>query len=560
MMKFIFALIAFFLPLCNFVAVGECRAVVFVLNAGQSMNTSDPFHAAPESIVWATKNLSEEDEVGIVTFKDSVNIVRPLSKIKDNPAENFSVIYSEQNNAGAGLLSALDMLSPKFNTRRDIVFITNGEINNSQSSINFNAGLKQAQWLGISVYLVDLRHNVDPKYYREYGNVKFLPINYRELMTTIRTILQGDWQTPHIEFPTNNLTKGELNFEVPVTSADSFKISLLSSNVGKATLKNVHIDSAIQDKFINVFDIKAPSTNKFEIAVDYPQGTGLTLDVTPTVAGNLQIDYTRLPFNNILEITPVYAKDSTAKIFADKFFDDKNISVLINDKNVVGKIDSGIIEVPIDDFDENISLQKIYFENVGITFNGDDTAQLLIPKIPYAALMTALFGILMIAGLSYLIYRKYRIPANIEKNRQLYEVREKNFADSVEKILPKANAGNEFSYGGKLMIYVIKTPDSEDVAPREFNLFRMNSAQIPLAYILEQCAIDKFFETVQNIFINPAKNCITVENKSDCTITKRNILVEKGGQVDLYYNDSVNILSGDATAELIMLYKSLKPN
>ena len=123
--------------------------------------------------------------------------------------------------------------------------------------------------------------------------------------------------------------------------------------------------------------------------------------------------------------------------------------------------------------------------------------------------------------------------------------------------MPKFVKNNKFSYSGKLIVYVIKTPDSEEIAPREFNLFRMNSSQIPLIYILEQCTIDKFLNNFKDIFISPAQNCIVIENKSDCTITKRNFWVEKGKRVELYYNDSVNILSDDETAELILQYKSL---
>lgn len=54
----------------GFVSMCESRAVVFVLNTGQSMNLSDPFNIARESIIWSTQNLSADDEVGIVTFNN----------------------------------------------------------------------------------------------------------------------------------------------------------------------------------------------------------------------------------------------------------------------------------------------------------------------------------------------------------------------------------------------------------------------------------------------------------------------------------------------------------
>ena len=385
-----------------------------------------------------------------------------------------------------------------------------------------------------------------------------LPINYLELMTTIRTIIQGDWNKPHIELPTNNLTKGILNFEVPVTSAKELKISLISSSAGYSTLKNVQPYFSVQGNFINVFNLKAPSSNNFEIEIDYPQGTGLTLDVIPTVSGILKTDYSRSFLGDTLEITPVYADDTLSKILSNKFFDGKTLTLLINDNAVEGKIQGGVIEVPLDDIDENISLKKIHFEDVGIIFDGNDTANIFVKKIPILALTLALVGILTIVGLSCLIYRKRNRSAYIENSREMFMVDEKILPSSAEQILPKLFKNNKFSYSGKLIIYVIKTPDSEEIAPREFNLFRMNSAQIPISYILEQCTLDKFLSNVKDIFISPAKNSIIIENKSNCTITKRNVLLEKGKSAELYYNDSVNILSDDETAELILQYKSLK--
>ena len=265
----------------GFIAIGECREVVFVLNLGQSMNKSDPFHMAHEGIIRS--------------------------------AQNFSINYSGQSNAGAGLLTAIDMLSPKFNELRDIVFITDGEIKDAQSEENFKAGLKQAQWLKIPVYLVNLRHDVNPQNYRDYNTVIYLPINYNELLTTLRTILQGDFRTPHISLPTNNLMNGTLSFKVPVTSADNVKISLFSTKSGKAHLQNIQPAKDFQGNYVKIFDVNQPKSEEIEIAVDYPQESGLTLDVVPKVSGTLQINSSVNFFCDVLKITPVY-KDTGEKI------------------------------------------------------------------------------------------------------------------------------------------------------------------------------------------------------------------------------------------------------
>lgn len=551
-----------FMMILNFfcyISSGECREVVFVLNSGQSMNTSDPFRVAPESIVWATQNFSSEDEVGIITFKDEANVIRPLSKVGDNPDQNFFIDYYGQSNAGAGILTAIDMLTPKFNTERHIIFITDGEITDAQSMQNFKAGLKQAQWLGISVYLVDLRHNVDPKNYREYDAVKILPINYNELLTTIRTILQGDFKTSHISLPTNNLTNGTLNFEVPITSFERIKLTLFSTKSGTAYLKNIPPNNSFQGNFVKIFDINSPQSNKFEIDINYPQNSGLTLDVVPTVAGTLQTtSETKFLIKDILKITPVYKKHLDKKILGDKFFNGKQINLQINDKNVVGVIENGVIQIPLDDLDENLSMQKIHFEDVGIIFDGDDKAQIVAPKSHYGAWLLTLAGILILFFLTWQIYKKRKAALRHVENTAEILAESKKTLPMLEET-SKFKKNSAVSYKGKLLLYATKIVEDEYIEPREFNLFRMNADKIPLSYILEKCGITGIFPNAKNIFIRPDNREILIENNSDCTITKRNVIVEKGGKVELYYNDSVNIASKDETEELIVVYRSLKP-
>ena len=437
--------------------LGECRDVVFVFNASQTMNASDPFHCAPESITWAAENLRADDAVGIVAFSNHVRIVRPLSTVKENPVKNFLIGYSGQSEAGAGLLSAIDMLTPKFHDKRSIVFITNGELGSSQSAINFQEGLRQANSLGIEVYLINLRYDVNPQTYRTYKEyVKELPINYNELMTTVRTILQGDWHTPHIELPIQNVTAGTFRFEVPVTSPSQLKIMMLSSNAGSSTLNGFPNAPKIQEKFINIFEVNAPQRNQFEMSLNYPKGTGLTLDVVPTVEGDLNANATvNFLLEDIFEITPSYTRFS-GKIFDNPYFEGKKINLRVNDKNVVGEINRGVISFPLADFDENISVQKINFEDVGVIFSGEDNFTIVAPKNHYKDGLVALLGVLIILGLAFKIHRKNNPDA--DRLSDLIAM-----TDSRDKILPpveesssQKNLLRKVFYVGKLVICVTK--------------------------------------------------------------------------------------------------------
>ena len=157
-----------------FVSVGECREIVFVVNSGQSMNSSDPKHVVQESLLWSTKIFNENDEVGIVAFDNAPKIICPLSKVKDLPAD-FRFEYSGGSNAGDALLKAIDMLTSKFNSEKSIVVISNGEIllddssETLQSLKNFQSGIQQAKWWNIPIYIINLRYYGEPQNFHSFA-------------------------------------------------------------------------------------------------------------------------------------------------------------------------------------------------------------------------------------------------------------------------------------------------------------------------------------------------------------------------------------------------------
>ena len=115
--------------------------------------------------------------------------------------------------------------------------------------------------------------------------------------------------------------------------SSSISILLLSSSTGKAEIENVAASSVIEKNFVKVFEVNNPSTNKFNLLADFPEGTGLTLDVIPTVSGKIEAEISMSIFGkNILEVTPTY-KNSETKIFEDEFFYGKAVRLQIDDKN-----------------------------------------------------------------------------------------------------------------------------------------------------------------------------------------------------------------------------------
>lgn len=543
---------------CNFFCVGECREFIFVASTSQSMQDSDPLNKVDESIAWAIANLNDDDEVGVITFKDTPKIERQLSKVNSASNKIFNFEYSGQSNAGDAILSAVDILTPKFNTERNIIFIGNGEIfltdatQTLQSAKNFQAALEQASWSNISVYILNLRYSGNPANYHSYSAyAKEIPIPHAELMTTLRTIFHNDFNVPHINLFSDFISGENLSIEIPTTSAENLKLFLISSNPGTATLKD---SATISGQFINAFDVKNPATNNFDIAVNYPKNTSLTVDAKIEVSGSLQ---TELYFDT-LKITPV---DNNGKNFlADKFFNDKPVRVKINDKIFNSKVSDGSIEIDVSDETEKISLQKVFFSDLGILFFGNDTAEINLSN-EYLPYILAGLAILLIIILFLRQKKLANQPKKVEEETQ--PTLTKKITEPIKKFpkqIVSATEIKKISYNGKLAIYVTKTASEEEISPREFNLFRVNAAEINLHEILQKCNIEEDFAGVENIIITPTNRGIIIANNSDCTIIKRNNLIERGRQTEMYYNDSINIATEDETAELILMYKSLKPN
>lgn len=543
------------------VSVGECREIVFVINTSQSMANSDPSHVVEESLLWSAKIFAAEDELGVVAFKDRPSVIRPLSKIEDTPAD-FHFKYSGESNAGAALLTAIDMLTSKFNSEKSIVVISNGEIFRGDPAASldslkkFQAGLQQAKWWNIPVYIINLRYSGDPQNYHSFADAaKEIPCSHSELMTTLRTVAHDDFHAAQFVL-TPEATHGQFTCKIPFVAANRMEFLLLSSNRGSSEPENFHADKVIRKNFLKIFEVNSPTISEFSFDVNFPEGTGLTLDVLAEIEGDLQTSLVPQLFaENVLEITPVHGDE---RILGDEFFNGKNVRVRLDGEIFTGRIFDGTIKVGVGT-NEEFSLQKVFFEDVGITFLGDDTAQIKISEQNFLMWALTSAAILVILILSGLLYRK-NLTSPVKTTGQLSAIDPRKIPSPV-KIKPSLIRNKNFSYKGELLVYLTKNSDEDFPSPKTFNLFRLNSsAPIDLATVLKTLHVEKDFPDAQKIIFSPSANGVYVENLSDCTLVKMNEPIANGDFVELRHEESIGIATADRLMELIVTYRSLKPN
>ena len=114
---------------------------------------------------------------------------------------------------------------------------------------------------------------------------------------------------------------------------------------------------------------------------------------------------------------------------------------------------------------------------------------------------------------------------------------------------------------GELLVYVTKNSDEDFPSPKTFNQFRLNSsAPVDLAKVLKTLHVETDFQGAQKIIFSPSANGVYVENLSDCTLVKMNEPIANGEFVELQHEESIDIATADRLTELIVTYRSLKPN
>ena len=399
---------------------------------------------------------------------------------------------------------------------------------------------------------MNLRYQGEQSNYHLYtGYAKDIPVPQWELMTSARTIMYNDFHTPHIELPTNGVRKGNISIDIPIDSTNRIRFILTSSNPGNASINNIKPSSIITGNYVKIFDVALPESTHFDFKVDYPEGTGLTLDMIAETAGEINTNISRPLFgDDKLEITPVNIGDSNTDIFNDNYFNGKKLLLKINGNDVKATVNDGTIETKLDNVNNDIKLQKINFEDLGVRIIGEDSVQVDISENNYLSWLFALIGIAIIIFLLYSIYRKRKLnedqqilpspdiksnPSNINtsiENKPKIKPKEHliklNKQDDVVEPVQSSKV-SKISYNGKLLIYVTKTPDDEDISPREFNLFRLfNTKPILLAKVLRDCNLAIDFRGAEDIIINPMPRGIFIRNTSDCTITKRHDILLKG--------------------------------
>ena len=567
--------------------VGSCQDVIFVLDTSLSMIESDPVRTAPDSIRAMASSLDNTDRAGVITFNSGTATIRPLSQMTADPLPGLSTVpYVGYTNTGAAVTEALRELGQGNGQKRSIVIVTDGEImmpdpdSTLHSAQQFAAGMEKASHEGIPVYILAIKsgREEDYKIYTAYAKDISVPI--QDLLMRSRELMREELHTCGIELPLEQQigASGEitgLSADIPLPSVERTKLLLLASQPGQASIGDGSFKPP--DRVLE-FQVLSPQGKHLEFRAAYPKGTQLKLDAVPEVDGSLAVEtaVSWLGDEVTLQVTPVTGSGS--KILADKYFDGRTVHLKVNGVEREGRVKVGVITlaVPRENAD-SITVEDIRFDELGFHFLGVNMARAPLSRNGFLPWLIAALGITVIGLLVWLLRRKGEqaepvgAPKRVEQEPlpvpkktsppppKPEPVKEPEPPQAPE-MEPAPAAKPEKFYRGKLSIYVTKTPDDSDIEPLSYNLFRRAKGQeITLEEVLKGCGVSLSFPGAEDITFGPLKHGIYVENRSDCTITKKNDILLKGTQVEMYFDEGIHIAFTDETSEMIIMYKSLKP-
>lgn len=572
-------------------AVGSCQDVMFLLDTSQSMNDSDPGRAAPDSIRAMVFSLGKEDRAGVIAFQTGTSTILSLSRVSPDSLSGLSAVaYEGYTNTGAAVLDALQTLEQDKGQKRSIVIVTDGEImlpdpdSTLHSAQQFAAGMEAAAREGIPVYILAIQSGREEDYKLYTAYAKDMSVAPGDLLMKSRELMREDLHVCGMELDLQQKTgdSGEitgLSADIPLPEVERAKLLLLATQPGQAKLEGENFK---QPDRVLEFQMLSPKGSHLEFQAAYPKGTRLKLDAVPEVDGSLAVEAETSWFREEMTLRVIPVTPGGSKILADKYFDGRTVHLKVNGVEREGRVQEGaILAVLPRENAETVEVENVRFDELGFHFLGINMAREQLSQNRFLPWLLATLGIVVIGILVWLLRRKEERREPVEAPRKVIreplpppqkKVPPPRMPESKPKPEPPREAPGEPEpepappvkhekfYRGKMSIYVTKTPDDSDIEPLSYNLFRRaKGKEITLEEILQGCGVKLKFPGAEGILFGPLNHGIYVQNHSDCTITKRNDILLKGAQTEMYFDEGIHIAFADEASEMILMYKSLKP-
>lgn len=565
------------------------KAVIFTLDASNSMNGNDRNRLAIDSIAQLIYSLPSNYYVGVVAYNTDVIAAAGMadSGSRDSiMAAADSVRYIGYTNAGAGLTKAMELLDGIDAAEKTVVMLSDGEIimqddtATALSSSQFQAAVTQAKENHVVIHVIGLGADMENKENTifsasaETGGSNYHAPKAEDIQQAVDSILLDQL---HIKKTTAAIVDADggtetLDINIPTSNTTNARILFISDN----PIQNLNADfnagnvRQVSGAHYTLLELNHPSAEKVHVSFQGNAGSQVKVDVIteyhitmiPQVAYEdvepAEEDATHYERTAQINVSFYDVENPERQVLTDSAFEGKSLSGTIDGQEWSGSLKSGTVSLPsqsgiaenqtaeivvaFDNLETNIIVQQ------PLTVSLEGAPELPAPPEPPDYRPYIIIGGVVLLGIVVGVVlwinskRKYR-PVPIPESA------------------PPPPA-SKYDYTGRLSIYITKTRSGYDIPPLTYNLFRLPGSKVlSLQEVLDSCNVEERFEGADQIFFRPgAGRCLILTNSSDCTLMQNREILIKNRSYQIELNSKVDITFEDEISELALQYKDVKPS
>ena len=576
---------------------GTSKAVVFLLDASNSMNSNDRERLAKDSIAQLIYSLPSNYYVGFAAYNTSV--VSSIGMQDSNAREPVmeavdAVSYTGYTNAGAGLTTGMELLDTVDAAEKTVVILSDGEIimnsndATAESSNQFQTAVEAARAEGVRIHVIGLGEDM-----ADDDNTIFSAatqtdgVNYHapqstDIQSVIDSILLEQLGVKKTRAAIIDTDGGTEDITVTIPSANTSRTRILLTS--GSPIQNLKADFSAVNGWqysgsrYTLLELDHPTDTTVHITFQGRVGGQVKVDVISeyVLAARLTASYTdsepELPeaeyLHRAADVSAAFydAGDTDRQMLTDPVFQGLSVPTTAGTDTVSCYLKDGVIafhctvtadtKLPVQfDFtklDTNLILeQPVTVELEGPPAVEKPPLEDYRPQIIVGSLiLLALISLLIIWLVSWRKKAKVVVPPAA--------------AVSATTAAPTSQTEETSRYGyvGRLNIYITNTLSGHDFPPLTYNLVRIpGGKKLSLQEILDSCEVDEPFEGADKIFFQPgAGHCLLLTNNSDCTLMQNREILMKGHSYQIGLNSKVDITFEDERSEIALQYRDVKPS
>ncbi len=568
---------------------GTSKAVVFLLDASNSMNSNDREGLAKDSIAQLIYSLPSDFYVGFAAYN---NVVSTVGMKDSHDRESVmqavdAATYTGYTNAGAGLTTAIELLDTVDAAEKTVVILSDGEIimdsatATAESSNRFQTAVETARAQGIRIHVIGLgadmadEDNAIFSASAQTGGVSYHAPQAADIQNVIDSILLEQLGVKKNRAAIIDTDGGTEELTVTIPSVNTSRVRILLTS--ESPIQNLKADFNAADgrqysgSRYTLLELDHPTDPTVHITFQGRAGGQVKVDVMTeyVLTAQISVAYTdtepELPdaayYTRTADVSVTFydAGDSDRQMLTDSVFQGLSVPITVDGESIPCFFKDGTVafqrtvtadvmqsvQLDLTKLDTNLILEQ----PIAMNLEGPPPLPVLPEPAPVDLRPQIIVGALLLLALVSVIII-------------WLASRRKKAVDGAAPPAAQEEKASRYGYVGRLNLYITSTPSGHDFPPLTYNLFRIpGGKKLSLQEILDSCNVDEPFEGAGKIFFQPAAGrCLLLTNESDCTLMQNREILMKGRSYQISLNSKVDITFEDERSEIALQYRDVKPS